>query len=165
MNPCRSSFPKRTFFICLALATAVLTAGVLELRGQSPKKADPFQKISFERKDNAACSLPADGEVTALVKNGVELSVTEDFDCDGVADAYDNCVGMPNRTQIDSDGNGIGDVCEAAVTIKAGVPVKGRSNIKASEPAKNRYNTRAKSRKAKAADSRSRSSVRSRRRR
>ena len=134
MNPCRSSFPKRTFFICLALAAAVLTAGVLELRGQSPKKADPFQKISFERKDNSTCSIPADGEVTALVKNGVELSVTEDFDCDGVADAYDNCVGMPNRDQADSNRNGIGDFCEAATIVVTGLPVKTKVSAKKPEP-------------------------------
>jgi len=106
---------------------------VLELRGQSPKKADPFQKISFERKDNAACSLPADGEVTVLVKNGVELSVTEDFDCDGVADAYDNCVGMPNRDQADSNGNGIGDFCEAATIVMTVLPVKTKTATKSRE--------------------------------
>jgi hypothetical protein len=143
----------------------VLSAGVLELRGQSPKKADPFQKISFERKDNSTCTIPADGEVTALVKNGVELSVTEDFDCDGVADAYDNCVGMPNPAQIDSDGNGIGDVCEAAVTIKASAAAKSRSNKKAAPPAKSRSNKKPKSRKARAAYKHPRTNVRSRRRR
>ena len=163
MSFCTNSFPLQRSLARLTFLIAVVALPALEAYAQTRPGADTYQKISL--KTARTCSIGPSGEVTALVKSGVELSVNEDWDCDGVPDAYDNCVGMPNRTQIDSDGNGIGDVCEAAVTIKAGVPVKSRSNIKASEQAKNRYNTKAKSRKAKAADSRSRSSVRSRLRR
>jgi len=122
MKLCTSSFPHRTFFFCIAIAAAALAYGTGDLRAQAPSKSDPFQKISFEIK--STCTVPTAGEVTALVKNGVELSVTEDFDCDGVADAYDNCVGMPNPEQADTDGNAIGDVCEAATTVRTGLPVK-----------------------------------------
>jgi len=35
-----------------------------------------------------------------------------DLDLDGVEDSFDNCNGVPNPNQTDSDGNGIGDLCE-----------------------------------------------------
>src|SRR3982751_3595772 len=124
-----NSFPRLrtiarlTFFFAVAVAPAAL--GV---HGQTRTDANVYQKISL--KASGSCSVPATGEVTALVKNGVELSVTEDWDCDGVPDAYDNCVAMPDRLQTDSNGNGIGDVCEAGVTIKAKVPLKNRPDAK-----------------------------------
>jgi thrombospondin type 3 repeat protein len=155
----------RSHISLLAFLIAVLA---LPIVAQTRTDVDPYQKISL--KTTRPCTVPASGEVTSLVKNGVELSVTEDFDCDGVPDAYDNCVGMPNRDQADSDGNGIGDVCEAAITIKTGLSAKSRSNIKpksptAPAPVKSSSNTKAKSRKAQLADKRSRPSVRRRRRR
>jgi hypothetical protein len=141
---------------------------------QKQAAADPYQEISF--KITKPCMVAATGEVTALVKNGVELSVTEDWDCDGVPDAYDNCVGMPNPDQSDTDNNGIGDTCEAGVTIKAGPPTKSRSTIKAPVAAKTRSNKKspppesnrskaiAKNRKHKQTDKRSRSIAKTRRR-
>jgi hypothetical protein len=35
-----------------------------------------------------------------------------DVDIDNVSDAFDNCVGQPNPTQADVDGDGQGDVCD-----------------------------------------------------
>jgi hypothetical protein len=124
-----------------------------------PKPADPFQKISF--KPDAKCTVPATGEVTALVKNGVELSVSEDYDCDGVPDAYDNCVGMPNRDQADANGNAIGDLCEAAATIKTtppAKPIKEKSRDKRRETREKK-----KERKSKPPDRRSPQSMKKRR--
>ena len=36
-----------------------------------------------------------------------------DADCDGYADASDNCPSVPNPTQWDRDANGVGDACDA----------------------------------------------------
>ena len=149
MNHFTNSFPPRTSLFCLTCLTVVFTLAVLDARAQRRSDADPYKKISLKAK--RPCVVESSGGVTALVRNGVELSVNEDFDCDGVADAYDNCVGMPNPEQTDSNRSGIGDVCEVAATVKIGVPRNGRSNLKAE------------SRKASAADRRSPSSARTRR--
>ena len=129
MKRCTNSFPLRKSFIFLTFLPAVLALAALDIRAQTRPGAGVYQKISF--KSEKPCTIEASGDVTALIKNGVELSVTEDWDCDGIPDAYDNCVGMPNPSQVDNDGNGIGDVCEAATLITTGTPVKERSNAKA----------------------------------
>lgn len=45
--------------------------------------------------------------------NGVPDSTELDSEGDGVIDACDNCVGAPNPAQLDSDADGVGDVCDA----------------------------------------------------
>lgn len=169
------SFPRQNSLSRLAFLIAMVALPAVGAYAQKQAAADPYQKISF--KTTKPCTVAATGEVTALVKSGVELSVTEDWDCDGVPDAYDNCVGIPNADQKDTDNNGIGDACEAAVTVKAGPPAKSRPNIKTPVAAKNtsykksptppngRSNTKTKSRKDKKADNRSRSIAKTRRHR
>ena len=172
MNRCTNSFPLSGPFARIAILIAVTALPAVAAYAQ----AGPSQKVSPTTA--RPCIVETSGEVTYLVKNGVELSVTEDWDCDGQPDAYDNCVGMPNATQADTDGNGIGDVCETATIVRAGVPSKTRSTAKATAPkasaktrstaraktskkkevARNRSNTKAKPRQAKTADKRPRSS-------
>jgi hypothetical protein len=155
MDRCTGSFPRKRSRLGLALlfsAIAALTTTIAFAQARPDK--DPYQKISF--KPAEACSVEAAGKVTYLVKNGVELSVTEDWDCDRVPDAYDNCVAMPNPTQADSDGNGIGDVCEAAATVKG-------KTTAAAAPKSKVPGSKETSRKAKSADRRQRASVKDKR--
>ena len=166
MNCCANSFPRPDTLARLSLLIAVLAIPAVGACAQTRGDTAPFQKAAL--KNAKPCTAPADGEVTALVKNGVELSVTEDFDCDGVPDAYDNCVGIPNRDQLDTNHNGIGDACESVATIKAPAAAKSRPSKKAvdrkpSESAKGRWNQAEKKRKALAADKHAK--ARSRRRR
>ncbi len=44
-----------------------------------------------------------------------------DTDEDGVFDMVDNCVIIPNEDQLDTDGNGLGDVCDIAVPDMSGI--------------------------------------------
>lgn len=54
-----------------------------------------------------------DAEENALTLPALSVAVsTCDGDGDGVPDATDNCVAVPNPTQADLDGDGIGDACD-----------------------------------------------------
>lgn len=41
--------------------------------------------------------------------------VSADYDLDGIPDMFDNCPGVPNPEQEDTNGNGVGDACEGAI--------------------------------------------------
>ena len=43
--------------------------------------------------------------------------VQADTDSDGIADTVDNCVGVANADQMDTDANGQGDACDALPTV------------------------------------------------
>ena len=43
----------------------------------------------------------------------VTLTVLADADHDGVPDSQDNCLGLYNPTQLDADGDGYGNACDA----------------------------------------------------
>ncbi|HYM14308.1 MAG TPA: thrombospondin type 3 repeat-containing protein [Dehalococcoidia bacterium] len=64
-------------------------------------------------------------EVTISAANGtnqayfIGLGATPDYDGDGVV-VRDNCAALPNPTQTDSAGNGIGDACRAPAVTSTG---------------------------------------------
>ena len=54
-----------------------------------------------------------EGSTTANFELSVEADETvPDGDGDGIADDDDNCPVMPNPAQVDTDGDGVGDVCD-----------------------------------------------------
>jgi hypothetical protein len=114
MTYCPDLFPRYSSLLQLVFAIAVVA---LPIAAQNRSDEAAFVKASL--KTTKTCTVPPTGEVTSLVKNGIELRVTEDFDCDGIPDAYDNCIGLANTDQADTDRNGIGDACEAATSVKA----------------------------------------------
>ncbi|MFT3776509.1 MAG: thrombospondin type 3 repeat-containing protein [Minicystis sp.] len=61
---------------------------------------------------NCIDDCPIDAEKTDPGTCGCGQPETCDTDIDGVPDALDNCPHTPNVSQLDSDGDGIGDACE-----------------------------------------------------
>lgn len=74
----------------------------------------PDVKASYEQEVGLATALcPAGatgGECPGAVK---AVNAAPDADVDGVNDFADNCRWMPNETQVDSDGDGLGNFCDA----------------------------------------------------
>lgn len=44
--------------------------------------------------------------------DGSEVRIFSDWDEDGINDLIDNCVNVKNSNQLDSDGDGVGDICD-----------------------------------------------------
>jgi hypothetical protein len=122
MNRCARLFLHKASRRYFVFVSVLLVATAFEAGAQDRTEKEIFQKASFKSAEKI-CTVEHDGVVTALVKNGVELSTSEDWDCDGVPDAYDNCVGIANASQTDANSNGIGDACESAATIRSGQPL------------------------------------------
>jgi hypothetical protein len=62
-------------------------------------------------KAGATCHSDADC-VTGCSSNGQCLTAQEDSDGDGVGDVCDNCLNVCNPQQLDANNNGIGDLCD-----------------------------------------------------
>ncbi|MDH3588146.1 MAG: serine protease [Gammaproteobacteria bacterium] len=54
-------------------------------------------------------------DVALLGSTGFQCSVPDDADTDGLPDGQDNCVAASNPAQIDTDGDGIGNACDADI--------------------------------------------------
>lgn len=74
-------------------------------------------------------SQPIDNaSTTVIVEPNTFLNAFEDFfqnndtDSDGIISNLDNCFEVPNPDQLDSDNNGIGDVCETETSVASTTP-------------------------------------------
>jgi hypothetical protein len=67
-------------------------------------------------------ALPSSGGSNSNGLNGfvVKVSAADDADGDGVEDDIDNCPGVQNPDQLDSDGDGVGNACEICCVDRVG---------------------------------------------
>ena len=56
-----------------------------------------------------------DNDCDGVPDDGLTLEECPDQDHDHVPDAIDNCLTVPNPDQVDSDGDGLGDVCDLLI--------------------------------------------------
>jgi subtilisin family serine protease len=61
--------------------------------------------------DLFGADIPAGGEQFTYLSLQIPVE-SQDSDGDGIDDAVDNCIDVPNPDQADSDGDGIGDACD-----------------------------------------------------
>ena len=61
------------------------------------------------------------GDQQASGEFGLRLTILVDTDLDGVWDHVDNCVIVPNSDQYDSNGDGIGSLCDGDITGPGGL--------------------------------------------
>ncbi len=73
----------------------------------------PALRISDVRAGDAGYyAVRVTGDCGEFTSNVATLTVLSDRDGDGVPDESDNCPDHPNADQLDSDGDGVGDVCD-----------------------------------------------------
>jgi uncharacterized protein YjbI with pentapeptide repeats len=68
-------------------------------------------------------------------------SAPTDCDSDGIPDDRDNCPGVPNPNQADSEGNGIGDACRVAAANCALLNAEGTTDFAGKDLRGCRYST------------------------
>jgi len=126
--------------IVLSLVLTLTIFGNTRINSQSSASITPLPTPTIAPQ-KTPCSLPQPASTpettqnTAPVQPQYERDIRKvaliykyvDRDCDGVIDADDNCDITPNKNQVDSDGDGYGDACDA---ISSDVSVQMRATPK-----------------------------------
>ena len=73
----------------------------------------PDQGLSDDAEVGGDASIVADMGMAGDVMPGTDAEMVADRDGDGVFDQVDNCADDSNSDQLDTDADGLGDVCDA----------------------------------------------------
>jgi hypothetical protein len=109
-----------TLLVGAAAVLVVLTVLMLS-KGSTAVAASPEICDGVDNNGNAQ----VDEGFPDTNHNGVADCVDTDDDGDGVLDSADNCPLVPNPSQADSNGNGIGDACDGNGPITTNPPSSG----------------------------------------
>jgi cysteine-rich repeat protein len=72
------------------------------------------------QREHGSCRTNADCPHPTLCQRDLVVVTANDADGDEIPDVFDNCPAVSNVDQEDSDGDGVGDACEAAQTSVCG---------------------------------------------
>jgi len=86
--------------------------GLVNLADDCPTTADPAQDDLDQDGLGDVCDPDRDGDGEPDISDSLPSDPDEWTDADGVNDAVDNCLGLPNADQTDSDGDLVGDACD-----------------------------------------------------
>lgn len=107
-----------TFFDDVDDVVTVITTDISELTipGTSMGVADVASVLVEETATTGSdvdTTAISSGDITYTPASTVEVTVTlSDADSDGIADGVDNCPAVANSAQTDTDGDGMGNVCD-----------------------------------------------------
>jgi thrombospondin type 3 repeat protein len=86
--------------------------GVNDATDNCPLVANALQEDIDLDGDGDACDGDRDGDGTADASDSLPSDANEWTDADGANDATDNCLGLDNADQLDTDADQVGDACD-----------------------------------------------------
>ena len=96
---------------------------------------------SQDKFDDAQHGAPADGDEELTFEEATADAALSDYDDDSISNLDDNCPAVANLSQVDTNGDGIGDACSLAPlavnppSVERGSPATGTVNLTLPAPA------------------------------